>query len=75
MYTLAPLPFVGSVVIGLLLAIGYIPVLYISTGSQSIVDIDIIYAELTLLASLLLYAMLRYRYLHFWQLMLLSMQC
>ena len=65
MYTLAPLPFVGSVVVCLLLAIGYIPVLYISTGSQSIVDIDIIYAELTLLASLLLYAMLRYRYLHY----------
>ena len=65
MYTLAPLPFVGSVVVGLLLAIGYIPVLYISAGSQSTIDIDIIYAELTLLASLLLYAMLRYRYLHY----------
>ena len=65
MYTLAPLPFVGSVVVGLLLAIGYIPVLYISAGSQSTIDIDIIYAELTLLASLLLYVVLRYRYLHY----------
>ena len=65
MHTLAPLPFVGSVVVGLLLAIGYIPVLYISTGSQSTIDIDIIYAELTLLASLLLYVVLRYRYLHY----------
>ena len=65
MYTLAPLPFVGSVVIGLLLAIGYLPVLYVSAGSQSVFDIDILYAELTLLASLLLYVILRYRYLHY----------
>ena len=60
LYTLAPLPFLGSVIIGVLLAAGYVPVLYISSGANTIFDVDIWYAEFTLLASkclILLYSL------------------